>query len=263
MVENFRAGGAAVNVLANAVGARVVVVDVGVAGEVPADDVVWSRKVRGGTKDLSVEPAMSLAECEEALVVGIKVATTLIDQGHDVLLTGDMGIGNTTASACLIAAFAGLDAEAVTGRGSGIDDPMLAVKQAVVGRALSRLVGQTEPLEIARQVSGLEHVALAGYILGGAARHRPIVLDGVIAGSAALIAQALAPHALSYCFAGHRSADLGHQAALEHLMLRPLIDLDLRLGEGTGAVLAYPLLRSAALILRDMATFETAGIAHD
>jgi nicotinate-nucleotide--dimethylbenzimidazole phosphoribosyltransferase len=263
MVENFRAGGAAVNVLARSAGARVVVVDVGVAGEVRADDVIWDHKVRRGTHDLSLGPAMSVAECERALRSGIAVAERLIDAGHDVLLTGDMGIGNTTASACLIAAFTGAGAEFVTGRGSGIDDPMLAVKRSVVAQSVSRLDRADEPLEIARQVGGLEHVALAGYIIGAAARGRPVILDGVIAGSAALIAHALAPHTMSYCFAGHRSADLGHRVALEHLSLRPLLDLDLRLGEGTGAVLAYPLVRSAALILRDMATFESAGIAHD
>lgn len=262
MVENFRRGGAAVNVLAGAVGARVVVVDVGVAGDVVPDDVVWGRKVRPGTADLSHGPAMTSDDAEQALRVGIDVATALIADGHDVLLTGDMGIGNTTASACLIAAFAKLDAHATTGRGSGIDDPMLVTKRAVVAQAVARLGDHGQPLELARQIGGLEHLALAGYILGAAAQGTPVILDGVIAGSAALIADALSPHAMSYCFAGHRSADLGHRAALDHLKLRPLLDLDLRLGEGTGAVLAYPLVRSAALILRDMATFEAAGISH-
>jgi nicotinate-nucleotide--dimethylbenzimidazole phosphoribosyltransferase len=260
MVENFRAGGAAVNVLARGVGARVVVVDVAVAGDVDADSTVWDRKVRRATADLALGDALTEIEVEQGVLAGIDVANSLIDAGHDILLTGDMGIGNTTPSACLIAAFCDASAEQATGRGSGIDDDGLARKRSIVDTAVSRLPAVARPLAVSAAVGGLEHAALAGFILAAAARSTPVVLDGVIAGSAALIAGALAPHAISYCFAGHCSADLGHRIALEHLKLRPLLDLDLRLGEGTGAVLAYPLVKSAAAILAEMASFESAGI---
>ncbi|MGL5825991.1 MAG: nicotinate-nucleotide--dimethylbenzimidazole phosphoribosyltransferase [Nocardioides sp.] len=262
MVENFRVGGAAVNVLARGIGAEVVVVDVGVAGDVRADAAVWDRKVRRGTADLSRGSALTDAEVEQAVLAGIDVAMALIDNGHDILLTGDMGIGNTTPSACLIAAFCGAGAERVTGRGSGADDRTFARKRRVVEAAVARLPADAGPLVVAGAVGGLEHAALAGLLLAAAARSVPVILDGVIAGAAALIADALAPHALSYCLAGHRSADLGHRIALERLKLQPLLDLDLRLGEGTGAVLAYPLVRSAAAVLTEMATFESAGIDH-
>lgn len=262
MVENFRTGGAAVNVLARACGAAVRVIDAGVASVVESDDTVLDRNVRRGTADLSTGPAMTHAEAEQAISVGIEVASELIDDGYDVLLTGDMGIGNTTPAACLIAALTGADASIVTGRGTGIDDDTLRVKTQVVASAVARLAEDADPVDVLAEVGGLEHAALAGFILGAAARRTPVILDGVIAGSAALVAQALCSDAVLYCFAGHRSAEPGHQSALSHLGLRPLVDLDLRLGEGSGATLAYPLVRSAALILSEMATFDSAGVAH-
>ncbi|NYG57704.1 nicotinate-nucleotide--dimethylbenzimidazole phosphoribosyltransferase [Nocardioides daedukensis] len=262
MVENFRAGGAAVNVLARACGAVVRVIDVGVASEVAGDDVVLVRNVRRGTADLSQGPAMSRAEAERALAAGISVANELADAGHDVLLTGDMGIGNTTPSACLLAALTGTPAEVVTGRGVGIDDDTLALKTRIVADAVARLAPDAEPIDVLSEVGGLEHAGLAGFILGAAARRLPVILDGVIAGSAALVAQALSPEAIHYCMAGHRSVEPGHRTALERLGLRPLVDLDLRLGEGSGAALAFPLVRSAALILDEMATFDSAGVAN-
>ncbi|GAB2862237.1 nicotinate-nucleotide--dimethylbenzimidazole phosphoribosyltransferase [Nocardioides pacificus] len=262
MVENFRAGGAAVNVLARSVGAEVVVVDVGVAGEVTADDTVLVRKVRPGTADLAVGPAMTRAEAEQAVQTGIEIAQRLVDAGHDLLITGDMGIGNTTPSACLVAALGGVDAATATGRGTGIDDATLALKTRVVEAAVARLSPGADPLDVLAEVGGLEHAALAGFVLGGAAAGVPVILDGIIAGSAALVAQAMAPHVTAYCFAGHRSLESGHSAALAALGLRPLVDLDLRLGEGSGAVLAFPLVRAAALILDEMATFDSAGVAR-
>lgn len=262
MVETFRAGGAAVNVLARSVGAEVVVVDVGVAGEVAPDDTVLVRKVRAGTGDLAVGPAMSRAEAEQAVGVGIEIARRLVDAGHDLLITGDMGIGNTTPSACLVAALGGVDAGTATGRGTGVDDETLALKTRVVEAAVARLSADADPLDVLAEVGGLEHAAIAGFVLGGAAAGVPVILDGIIAGSAALVAQALAPHVTAYCLAGHRSLETGHAAALAALGLRPLVDLDLRLGEGSGAVLAYPLVRAAALILDEMATFDSAGVAR-
>jgi nicotinate-nucleotide--dimethylbenzimidazole phosphoribosyltransferase len=260
MVENFRAGGAAVNVLARQAGADVVVVDIGVASDVKEDDVVWARKVRPGTADLSVGPAMTRAEAAAAVGTGVRVAEELVRAGYDVVATGDMGIGNTTASACLIAHLAGRPAAEITGRGTGIDDAMLAHKTAVVGDAVARVPAGADALDVLAEVGGLEHAGLAGLLLGAAAHRVPVVLDGVIAGAAALVAQALAPAVVDHCFAGHRSVEPGHAAALAALGLRPLVDLDLRLGEGSGAVLALPLVRSAAAVLRDMATFDDAGI---
>jgi nicotinate-nucleotide--dimethylbenzimidazole phosphoribosyltransferase len=259
MVENFRAGGAAVNVLAGEAGGNVVVIDIGVASELKEDEVVWVRKVRAGTADLSVGPALTREQALDAIGVGIRVAEDLVAQGYDALATGDMGIGNTTPSACLIAALTGKPASEITGRGTGIDDEMLAHKTNVVAAAVARLAADADPVDVLAEVGGLEHAGIVGLILGAATLRVPVVLDGLIAGSAALVAQRLAPHAISYCFAGHRSVEPGHAAALERLGLRPLVDLDLRLGEGTGAALAFPLIRASAAILREMATFESAG----
>ena len=260
MVENFRAGGAAVNVLAGEAGGNVVVIDIGIASDVKEDEVVWARKVRPGTADLSRGPAMTRDEAVLAVATGIQVAFDLVEQGYDALATGDMGIGNTTASACLIAALTGAEPGTVTGRGTGIDDAMLALKTRIVTDAVARLGPDADVLDVVAEVGGLEHAGLAGLILGAAARRVPVVLDGVIAGAAALVAQRLAPASIDYCIAGHRSVEPGHQTALTTLGLRPLIDLDLRLGEGSGAALAFPIVRAAAAILRDMATFDTAGI---
>ncbi|NYG55825.1 nicotinate-nucleotide--dimethylbenzimidazole phosphoribosyltransferase [Nocardioides perillae] len=262
MVENFRAGGAAVNVLARACGARVVVVDVGVASPVEPGPDVLVRKVRAGTADLSRGPALTREEALAALLVGAQVAADLVAQGHDLLLTGDMGIGNTTPSACLVAALTGVAARTATGRGTGVDDATFARKVGVVERAVARLAPDADPVAVLAEVGGLEHAALAGFVLGGAAAGVPVLLDGVIAGSAALVAVALAPHAAAYLLAGHRSVEPGHTAALRHLGLRPLVDLDLRLGEGSGAALAVPLVRAAALLLGEMATFDGAGVAR-
>ena len=260
MVENFRAGGAAVNVLAREADADVVVVDIGVATDVKEDGVVWARKVRPGTADLSTGPAMTRAEAAAAVGTGIRVAEDLARAGYDVIATGDMGIGNTTASACLIAHLTGRPAGAITGRGTGIDDEMLARKTTIVADAVARLPEDADALDVLAEVGGLEHAGLAGLVVGAAAHGVPVVLDGVIAGAAALVAQRLSPAAVDHCFAGHRSVEPGHVAALATLGLRPLVDLDLRLGEGSGAVLALPLVRSSAAVLRDMATFDSAGI---
>jgi nicotinate-nucleotide--dimethylbenzimidazole phosphoribosyltransferase len=265
MVANFVAGGAAVNALARQLGVRVVVVDVGVAAALEPGRALWSRKIRAGTRDFSVEPALTRDEARAALAVGVEVAERLVDEGADLLLTGDMGIANTTPSAALVAAFTGATPEEVTGRGTGVDDGTLARKVDVVrrGLALHRLRPETaaaDPLAALAAIGGLEHAALAGFVLGAAVRRVPVLLDGVIAGAAALVAQALAPAAVDVCLAGHRSAEPGHAHALRALGLRPLVDLDLRLGEGTGAVLAVPLVQAAAAALRDMATFDAAGV---
>lgn len=260
MVENFRAGGAAVNVLGRQVGAEVVVIDIGMVDDVKEDAVVRARKVRPGTADLALGAAMSREEALTAIGTGIRIAGELVDAGHQLLITGDMGIGNTTASACLVAHFTGRDADEITGRGTGIDDEMLQHKARIVADAVARLAPDADPVDVLAAVGGLEHAGLVGFILGAAARRIPVLLDGVIAGSAALVVHAVKPEAVDHCLAGHRSAEPAHSSALAHLGLRPLVDLDLRLGEGSGAVLAVPLVRAAAAILAEMATFESAGI---
>ena len=205
---------------------------------------------------------MSGDEAVQAVLAGVEVAHRLVDDGHDCLLTGDMGIANTTPSAALVAAFTGSAPGRVTGRGTGVDDPTLARKVQVVAAALLDRPVTDDPLETLASLGGFEHAGIAGFVLGAAARGVPVILDGVIAGAAALVAQALSPAAMDYCFAGHRSVEPGHVVALEQLGLRPLVDLDLRLGEGTGAVLSFPLVESAGALLREMATFDSAGVAH-
>jgi nicotinate-nucleotide--dimethylbenzimidazole phosphoribosyltransferase len=262
MVANFRSGGAAVNVLARQVGAGVLVVDMGVAADLPPGPDVLDHKIRAGTSDLRTGPAMTHDEAVQGLLAGVEVADRLVDRGHDCLLTGDMGIANTTASAALVAAFTGTPPAQVTGRGTGVDDTTLSRKVEVISSALrDRPVGD-DPVETLASLGGFEHAGLAGFVLGGAARGVPVVLDGLIAGAAALVAQALAPASIDYCFAGHRSVEPGHVVALDRLGLRPIVDLDLRLGEGTGAVLSFPIVEAAGAVLREMATFDSAGVAH-
>ncbi|WP_329478228.1 nicotinate-nucleotide--dimethylbenzimidazole phosphoribosyltransferase [Kribbella sp. NBC_01484] len=260
MLANFAAGGAAVNAFAANNRVDVRVVDVGVATPVDELDIIHA-KVRPGTRDLSTTDALTEDETRAAIAVGFDLADSLVKDGYRCLLTGDMGIANTTASAALIATFTGSTADVVTGRGTGIDDATLAHKTAIVRSALQlHDVPATDPLKALQAYGGLEHAALAGYILGGAANKVPVILDGVIAGAAALVAQAFHPAVIDYCVAGHRSAEPGHAVALKTLGLQPLVDLDLRLGEGTGAVLAYPILTCAVRALDEMATFESAGI---
>jgi nicotinate-nucleotide--dimethylbenzimidazole phosphoribosyltransferase len=263
MVANFLAGGAVVNAFAAELGAEVVVVDVGVATPLDEAPGLLDRKVRAGTADLFAGPAMTVDEARQAVEVGIEVATRLAT-ASPCLITGDMGIANTTASAALVCAFTGATPAAATGRGTGIDDATLARKVEVVSAAVGRIPARPSTpaaaLAVLAEVGGLEHAALAGFLLGAAVARVPVLLDGAIAGSAALVAAGLCPTALEYAVAGHSSAEPGAALALDFLGLRPLLDLDLRLGEGTGALLALPLLASAARALRDVATFDSAGV---
>lgn len=260
MVANFCAGGAAINVLARHAGAEVVVVDVGVATPIPAAGGWLDRRVRPGTANLAHGPAMTADEARAALDVGVEVAEMAVAEGARCLLTGDMGIGNTTPSAAIIAALTGRPAAAVTGRGTGIDDAMLARKVAVVERAVGRLPVDADPMDVLAEVGGLEIAALAGFVTAGAAAGVPVLVDGVIALAATLVAVAHTPAVRGYLVAGHRSAEPGATAALEHLGLAPLIDLELRLGEGTGAALSLPVLAAAARVMHEMATFDAAGV---
>ena len=261
MVANFLSGGAVINAFAAQCDVAVQVVDVGVATSLDPVEGLLDRKVRSGTADLSVTAAMTRDEAVAALCVGIEVARDLVAAGNRCLLTGDMGIANTTAAAALIAVFAGVSPEAATGRGTGIDDQTLARKIAVIRSAIARSAATPgDPVGALAEVGGLEHAALAGFILGAAAARTPVILDGVIACSAALVAHALAPQSVAAMIAGHRSAEPGAKIALDVLGLTPLVDLGLRLGEGSGAVLALPLVESAARVLRDVATFDAAGV---
>jgi nicotinate-nucleotide--dimethylbenzimidazole phosphoribosyltransferase len=263
MVANFLAGGAVINAFAAQTGARVVVVDVGVATELDDAPGLLIRKVRNGTRDITVEPAMTRDEAVAAIEVGIAVARELVASRVRCLLTGDMGIANTTPSAALVAAFTGASAAEVTGRGTGVDDATLAHKVDVVERALAlHRPDPADPIGALAAVGGLEHAALVGFILGAAATRTPVLLDGVIACSAALVAHALAPHSVAAMIAGHRSVEPGASIALDALGLTPLVDLDLRLGEGSGAALALPLVQGAARVLRDVATFDSAGVTE-
>ena len=261
MVANFLAGGAVVNAFARQVGASVTVVDVGVRTPLDAHPDLRRRRVADGTADMTAGPAMSRDQARRAVEVGIAVARELVDEGHRCLVTGDMGIANTTAAAALICAFTGADPAVATGRGTGIDDVTLARKTAVVRRAVDRnRPDPADPLGVVAAVGGLEHAALAGFVLGGAAAGVPVLLDGVNAGAAALVAAALAPTAVGYCLAGHVSAEPGHALALAALGITPLLDLGMRLGEGTGALLALPVVAGAARALQDVATFDAAGV---
>ncbi|MBQ0893812.1 nicotinate-nucleotide--dimethylbenzimidazole phosphoribosyltransferase [Micromonospora sp. U56] len=273
MIANFLAGGAVVNAFARQAGASVTVVDVGVATPLPVDPdatddpAVGPRlvaaNVRRGTRDMTVTAALTRDEARAALETGIRIAGELVDAGAGILLTGDMGIGNTTPSAALVAALTGTDPAEATGRGTGVDDETYRRKIGVVRTALDRhRPDPADPLGVLAAVGGLEHAALAGLILGAAARRVPVLLDGVIAASAALVAAALAPDAVGAMVAGHRSAEPGATVALRHLGLDPLIDLGLRLGEGTGALLALPVVTGAVRVLHEVATFDSAGVSE-
>ncbi|ALC24316.1 nicotinate-nucleotide--dimethylbenzimidazole phosphoribosyltransferase [Streptomyces pristinaespiralis] len=263
MVANFLGGGAVCNAFANQVGAEVCVIDVGVASELPATPGLLPRKVRPGTADFTTGPALSREEVLSAIEVGIETARDLVAAGNKALLTGEMGIANTTASAALISVYTGADPSEITGRGTGINDEMHARKVDVVRRALElHQPDPADPIGVLAAVGGLEHCALVGLILGGASLRTPVILDGVSTGAAALVARAVAPEALAACIAGHRSAEPGHVAALNKLGLRPLVDLDLRLGEGTGALLALPVVQSAARAMHEVATFDSAGVTE-
>ncbi|GAA3023544.1 nicotinate-nucleotide--dimethylbenzimidazole phosphoribosyltransferase [Streptomyces glomeratus] len=263
MVANFLGGGAVCNAFANQVGAEVCVVDVGVAADLPATPGLLPRKVRPGTADMTTGPALTREEVKQAIEVGIETARDLVAAGNKALLTGEMGIANTTASAALIAVFTDTDPSEVTGRGTGINDETLARKTEVVRRAIElHQPDPADPIGVLAAFGGLEHAALVGLLLGGASLRTPVILDGVSAGAAALVARAIAPEVLAACIAGHRSAEPGHVAALNKLGLRPLVDLDLRLGEGTGALLALPLVQSAARAMHEVATFDSAGVTE-
>ena len=262
MVSNFLHGGAAINALAAAVGARVVIVDAGVLTPPPDLPGLVRAAARRGTRNLRTTAAMTEAEATLAILLGAGVVGQIAADGLDLLALGEMGIGNTTAAACLTCAFAGATPQQTVGRGTGVDDAGLQRKRAVVTAALARARPRAaDPLHTLAELGGLEIALLAGAALAAAARRIPVLLDGYIATSAALAAAALAPDLVGSLIAGHRSSEPGHHIALTHLGLRPLLELEMRLGEGSGAALAIPLVRAAAHVISDMATFDEAGVA--
>ena len=263
MVLNFLNGGAAINVLARHVGARVIVVDMGVASPLAPHPDLLDRKLAPGTRDFTLEPAMTYEQARLAVETGITVVADTIAGGADLIATGDMGIGNTTASSAVVAALTGQPAAHVTGRGAGVDDAGLTRKIATIERALAlHRPALADGLDVLAKVGGFEIGGLAGVMIGAAARRAPVVIDGFISGAAALIACALAPAAQPYLIAGHRSVERGHAAVFAQLDLAPLLDLGMRLGEGTGAVLAQSLCQAACKALDEMATFGEAGVAE-
>jgi len=267
MVANFVAGGAAINVLAEVAGARVQVVDMGVAADL--DDLVKagkiiSCKVDYGTRNMAEGPAMTREQAVQALEAGIDIAGRLVREGVELLATGDMGIGNTTPSSAILAVFSGLPVQEVTGRGTGISDEALANKVRVIQRALD--VNQpdaNDPVDVLAKVGGFEIGGIAGVILGAAYHRIPVVVDGFISSAGALLAKNLAPAAVDYMIAAHQSLEYGHRYMLKELGLKPLLNLNLRLGEGTGAALAMNVVEAAANVIGKMLTFEDAGVSRN
>lgn len=262
MVMNFLTGGAAINVLSRRAGARVVVVDVGVAAEMLAKDGLVNRKVARGSRNLSVEPAMTKQEAEQAIQVGIDVVQMERAKGLDMVATGEMGIGNTTPSAAIVAILTGKPVPEVVGRGTGIDDAGLDRKINAIERGIRvNNPNPGDPMDVLAKMGGLEIAGLVGVILAGAAYRLPVVVDGFISGAAALVAAGLCPMARDYFVASHQSVEAGHLAILQALELRPLLNMDMRLGEGTGAAIAMQLIDDALAIHDEMATFAEAGVA--
>ncbi len=263
MVQNFLRGGAGINAISRQVEARIIVVDMGVAGELEANPRLLSRKVAPGTQNIASGPAMTKEQAIKAIETGIEIVNDEVAKGLDIVGTGDMGIGNTTASSAICSVITGKTVAEVTGRGTGIDDKQLAHKVEIINRALT--VNQPDPkqpVEVLAKVGGFEIGGLAGVMLGAAAKRIPVVIDGFISGAAALIATALSPALKDFLIAAHVSAESGHRLLLQHLGLKPLLDLEMRLGEGTGAALGIFLSETAARILVEMATFAEAEVSE-
>jgi nicotinate-nucleotide--dimethylbenzimidazole phosphoribosyltransferase len=263
MVANFAAGGAAINVIARHAGARVIVTDVGVNADISMLQGVRHRKIRWGTANMAQGPAMTRDEALRAVGVGLELVDEAVGEGATMFGTGEMGIGNTTAASAVIAALTGRPVGEVTGRGTGIAESVLPHKVAVIEKALNvNRPDPADPIDVLARVGGLEIAALAGMVLGAAARRRPVVMDGFISAAAVLAAVRLCPAAGAYILPSHVSVEVGHQVVLDELGLVPLFDLQMRLGEGTGAALAMSILDAAAKTLAEMATFESAGVAN-
>ncbi|MFH0738665.1 MAG: nicotinate-nucleotide--dimethylbenzimidazole phosphoribosyltransferase [Candidatus Omnitrophota bacterium] len=263
MVYNFLAAGAGINVLANHVGARVVVVDIGVSSDLKPDPRLVIKKINYGTKNMAKGPAMTRDEAEKALCAGIEIFEAEFKAGVDIAGTGEMGIGNTTAASAITACFTKKPVEEITGRGAGLDDRGLKKKVATIKKALSlNKPNPADAMDVLSKVGGFEIAGLVGIILAAASKKVPIVIDGFISGAAALVAFHIEPKVKDYMIAAHQSVESGHKFILEHIGLKPLLNLDLRLGEGTGAALGIGLADAAVKILTEMATFESAKVSE-
>ncbi|ART76637.1 nicotinate-nucleotide--dimethylbenzimidazole phosphoribosyltransferase [Sutcliffiella horikoshii] len=262
MVHNFLDGGAAINVLGKQIGAKVEIVDIGVAADMERAEL-HMKKIRHGTANFLKENAMTRDEAWQAIEVGSDMATRVIENGAKCLIIGEMGIGNTTSSSAILSVLSGLDVADVIGAGTGITPDQLKWKEQVIRQSLQeRNPDPNDPIDILSKVGGLEIGGMVGAILAAAERKIPVLVDGFISTVAALLAQRLYPEVKGYLFIGHQSMEAGHKHAIRQLEKKPILDLGLRLGEGTGAALAFPILKAATDIVKDMATFESAGIAE-
>lgn len=263
MVLNFLGGGAAINVLARHIGAEVQVVDMGVAAELEPNPKLLDKKVAMGTNSMTGGPAMDSGQAIRALEAGIEAAELMIGNGHNIIATGDMGIGNTTASSAITSVICGIEAEEVTGYGTGIDQGGLKKKIEAIKKAIE--VNSPDPddgIDVLTKVGGFEIGGIAGVVLGCAAHRIPVVIDGFISSAGALIANAIEPKCAHYMIPSHCSVEKGHRIALDHLRLKPLFDFDMRLGEGTGAAIGINITEAAVKILNEMATFSSAGVSE-
>lgn len=262
MLLNLVRGGAAINVISRQIGAKVIVVDIGVAGKTPAFLGVVHHKIAAGTQNMAKGPAMTLEQATEAIETGIEIVKGEINKGLDIVGTGEMGIGNTTASSAICAIMTGKPVAEVTGRGTGLDDKQLQHKIEIINKALEiNKPDPDKPLEVLAKVGGLEIGGLTGVMLGAAAHRVPVMIDGFISGAAALIAAGLCPQSKDYMIAGHISIEPGHRIMLEYLGLKPLLNLNMRLGEGTGGALGMVVVEAACRTLSEMATFAEAGVS--
>ncbi|WP_025025671.1 nicotinate-nucleotide--dimethylbenzimidazole phosphoribosyltransferase [Caldalkalibacillus mannanilyticus] len=262
MIYNFLQGGAAINVFARQMGAYFSIVDVGVAQDLEMEGSI-NKKVRYGTGNFLQEEAMTREEAFQALEAGIESAEQMVEQGAKCLVFGEMGIGNTTTSSAILAVLSEKEIDSIVGKGSGIIEEQLAKKRSIIAQALNnRQPNSADPIDILSKVGGLEIAAMAGAMMGSAHRQIPILLDGFICTVAALLAVKLCPEVKGYMIAGHQSEEPGHAVALDMLGLTPLLRLNLRLGEGSGAALAFPLLESACRMVSEMATFSSAGVSN-
>lgn len=263
MLYNFVRGGAAINVFARHIGARITVVDIGVASDIKQQPEIISKKICYGTKNIAKGPAMKRIDALKSIVTGIEIAEAEFKKGLDILAIGDMGIGNTTPSSAIISVITGQPPKQVTGRGTGIDDKMLANKIKVIEHAIKiNKPNPKDPIDVLSKVGGFEIGGLVGVILLCASQNVPVIIDGFISTASALIAYQIEPKVKDYIIAGHKSQELGHRVALEYLGLKPILDLDMRLGEGAGAVLAMGIIEAAVKMYNEMSTFHEAGVSE-
>lgn len=263
MVYNFLSGGAAINVLSKHVGAEVIVVDMGVACDLKKNDALIVKKIGYGTRNMAKGPAMTLEEAAASVMAGIEIVQEYAGKGVKIIGTGDMGIGNTTSSSAIVSVIAGVDAEMVTGYGTGLDDKGLLHKIKVIEKSIS--INNPDPnngLDILSKIGGFEIGGIAGLIIGSAYMKIPVVIDGFISGAGAMIAEKICPKSREYMIASHQSVEKGHRIMMDALGIKPLFNLDMRLGEGTGAALGISLAEASVKILNEMATFEEAGVSE-